>query len=222
NSLTALAAVRAVTSVLAERGGSLEGTTVSVVGAAGAIGRGIALLAARGGARITLIGRPGTTHQSLDRLAAVAEECARAHSESARPEVTTDAEAALPAAEVVFTATNAVTPFLETRALRRNAVVCDVSRPYNLIDRLDVRPDLSLLRGGVVQAPDGAELDALAEPDLSTAIVACAAETIVLTLSGYDGAHLCGQLDLDEILRIGAAAEAAGFRLDADPSLTRR
>ena len=39
----------------------------------------------------------------------------------------------------------------------------------------------------------------------------CAAETIVLALSGYQSAHLCGRLDIATIEDIGRLAEELGF-----------
>jgi predicted amino acid dehydrogenase len=48
-------------------------------------------------------------------------------------------------------------------------------------------------------------------PERENALVACAAETIVLALSGYQSAHLCGRLDIATIEDIGRLAEQVGF-----------
>jgi predicted amino acid dehydrogenase len=46
-------------------------------------------------------------------------------------------------------------------------------------------------------------------------LVACAAETIILALSGHQSRHLCGRLDVATIEQIGALAERLGFSVIA-------
>jgi predicted amino acid dehydrogenase len=68
-----------------------------------------------------------------------------------------------------------------------------------------------LVSGGLVQAPDTCLLGALGERDRPNVLVACAAETIILALSGYRSQHLCGRLDLTTIEELGRLAERMGF-----------
>jgi predicted amino acid dehydrogenase len=42
-------------------------------------------------------------------------------------------------------------------------------------------------------------------------LLSCAAETIMLGLSGYQSKHLCGHLDVEIIETIGRQAESFGF-----------
>ena len=48
-------------------------------------------------------------------------------------------------------------------------------------------------------------------PDQENVLVACAAETIVLALSGYQSKHPCGRLDIATIEEIGGLAGTLGF-----------
>ncbi len=41
--------------------------------------------------------------------------------------------------------------------------------------------------------------------------MACAAETIILALSRYRSAHLCGRLDVATVEDVGRLAESLGF-----------
>ena len=130
----------------------------------------------------------------------------------ARITITTDIDQHLPSAHIVLTATNAVAPFIASRHLRRGAMVCDVSRPFNIApDLIEQRSDLRLVSGGLVRAPEPSALGYLEERDQHNVLVACAAETIVLALSGHQSRHLCGRLDVATIEEIGRLAELLGF-----------
>ena len=126
--------------------------------------------------------------------------------------VTTDIEQHLPRAHIVLTATSAVQPFISARHLRNGAMVCDVSRPFNVAAGLcDERPDLRWVDGGLVRAPDPAMLGLLEERDRRNVLVSCAAETIILALSGFRSEHLCGRLDPATIEELGSVAGRLGF-----------
>jgi fatty aldehyde-generating acyl-ACP reductase len=91
-------------------------------------------------------------------------------------------------------------------------MVCDVSRPFNVVPDLDrERPDLRIVDGGLVRAPEASVLGLLEEPDRRNTLLACAAETIVLALSGFRSEHLCGRLDPATIEELGKVAAKLGF-----------
>ena len=57
-------------------------------------------------------------------------------------------------------ATKAVLPFIASHHLRNGAIVCDVSRPFNVVSEVfPRRPDLKLVSGGLIKAPDSSALD---------------------------------------------------------------
>jgi predicted amino acid dehydrogenase len=245
NSLTTWTAIRSVEAASAKYGFALADCTVAVVGATGAIGHALSLLCAERAAELILIGNPLATEASLGKLREVAEDCRRhvatrvaagreftpgslaariAHGRTSAPPphgdagmtITTDIDQHLPRAHVVLAATNAVQPFITSRHLRSGALVCDVSRPFNVVpDLVQQRDDLRLLSGGLVLPPPSSVLGHVEAPERANALVACAAETIVLALSGYQSAHLCGRLDIATIEDIGRLAEELGFSVIA-------
>ena len=125
--------------------------------------------------------------------------------------ITTNIEEHLHRAHIVLTATNAVLPFIASRHLRGGALVCDVSRPFNIApDLVEQRPDSRCERGpGSSTEVIGLGAHRSARPR------ECAGglwrETIVLALSGYQSKHLCGRLDIATIEEIGGLAETLGF-----------
>jgi predicted amino acid dehydrogenase len=126
--------------------------------------------------------------------------------------ITTDIDQHLPRAHIVLSATSAVQPFIASRHLREGALVCDVSRPFNLAPELaEQRADLRLLSGALLLPPPSSVLGHVEAPEHENALVSCAAETIVLALSGYQSEHLCGRLDIATIEDIGRLAEGLGF-----------
>jgi acetylornithine/succinyldiaminopimelate/putrescine aminotransferase/predicted amino acid dehydrogenase len=239
NSYTTWSAMRAVEASCHRLGVSLASCAVAVVGASGVIGQALSLLCAERVAELILIGNP-RVETSVGRLQLVAEDCRRyvlsraaaghklppggvAERLVSRPAsaatdpgmgvtVTTDIERDLPRAHIVLTATSAVQPFISARHLRNGAMICDVSRPFNVTSGLrNERPDLQWVDGGLVRAPDRSVLGILEETDRRNVLVSCAAETIVLALSGFRSEHLCGRLDPGTIEELGRVAAGLGF-----------
>jgi predicted amino acid dehydrogenase len=65
--------------------------------------------------------------------------------------------------------------------------------------------------GGLIKAPDSSALGYIEERDRAKVLMSCAAETIILALSGYQSTHLCGRLEIETISEIGRKAQSAGF-----------
>jgi predicted amino acid dehydrogenase len=239
NSLTSWAAMRAIETACAADGKALSDCTVAVVGAAGAIGHALSLMCTERAGELMLVGNPQAGAARLGKLRDVADDC-RHHiaalatagrkfapgtvaariaagagtDAGAHIGVSTDIERDLPRAHVVLTATNAVAPFIASRHLRHGAMVCDVSRPLNVLPELIAeRPDLRCVSGGLVSAPESSVLGNIGEADRHNVLVACAAETIVLALSGHQARHLCGRLEVATIEELGRLAERLGFRV---------
>ena len=111
-----------------------------------------------------------------------------------------------------MTATKSVLPLIASRHLRQGAFVCDVSRPFNIVPDLSKeRTDIRWIDGGLVRAPEPSTLEFLEEPDRHNVLVACAAETIILALSGFSSQHLCGRLEIATIEEVGRVADKMGF-----------
>jgi len=56
-------------------------------------------------------------------------------------------------------------------------------------------PGSSAREQGLIKAPDSLVLGYLQERDRAKVLMSCAAETIMLALSGYESEHLCERLD---------------------------
>lgn len=235
NSLTAWAAVTAVEQFCRDSNRDLRSSRVAIVGATGAIGHALSMACAERAGEVTLLGRPNATASALARLASVAQDCARHIADRAAagvvfPEgtlaarmlsgeapaqlITTasyDAEEVRRAA-IVIAATNTPDVIVTADHLRADALVVDVSRPYNVDpDVTSARPDVTVIRGGVLRAPADAVLGALAGDADPETVVACASETIVLALSGMRSPHLCGRLDPATVSALGDSALEWGF-----------
>ena len=237
NSLTTWAAARAVEIACANHGLALAESVVAIVGATGAIGLALSLFFAERAGELILVGNPRAPAASLRKLQKVAEDCGRhimaaeavshdfatgslpeaairrpATDAAAGIVITTDIDRELPRANVVLTATNAVMPFIASQHLRHGALVCDVSRPFNIPpDLIAARPDLRLVSGGLVRAPKSSVLGHVEEPGQREVLMACAAETIVLALSGHQSRHFCGPLEIATIKDVGRLADSFGF-----------
>ncbi len=128
--------------------------------------------------------------------------------------VTTSAAAALPLADIVITATNSPEAFIESQHLKRNAIICDLSRPFNICANLAVeRPDVQVVEGGLVRLPGNPDFRFLGGKDRGV-IVACIAETILLALEhqpAFDG--LCGSLQIPTILELERLGQRHGFEV---------
>jgi predicted amino acid dehydrogenase len=237
NSLTAFAALEGTAAACRARGVDFSSACVAVVGAAGSIGKALSLISAETCGELILIGNPAAPEASRQRLRWVAEACAehvgrrvaggglvilgsvadrllRGEPIEHCIRISTDLDSDLFASDIILTATSATRPFIEARHLRPGAIVTDVSRPFNVVADLSLlRPDVLGLRGGLVRAPTGTELGLLADDEQSDCLVACAAETMLLSASGHRSSRLCGEVDAAEVHALGALAEELGLKV---------
>jgi acetylornithine/succinyldiaminopimelate/putrescine aminotransferase/predicted amino acid dehydrogenase len=129
--------------------------------------------------------------------------------------VTTDVTSQLSSADVVITATSAVDVILEVDDLKRDAIVLEISRPFNATPELKAsRPDVLFVEGGLVRAPS--QLNPGWDVGHGPRIVfACMAETMLLALEHrYEDTSLGGNLDLLHIQELDALADKHGFSVE--------
>lgn len=241
NSLTAWAAVSAVEQFCHDNDRDLRSSRVAIVGATGAIGHALSVACVERAGDVSLIGRPNATASAVARLESVTQDCARHVADRAAagvdyPEGTLAARmlaAESPArlittapyqaeemrrASIVITATNTPDVIVTADHLCSDALVVDVSRPYNVDPAVtSARPDVTVIRGGVLRAPGDAVLGPLAGDADGETVVACASETIVLALSGMRSPYLCGRLDPATVSALGHAALEWGFAVSTAP-----
>lgn len=124
----------------------------------------------------------------------------------------TDTEILLPQADVTFVATNSTDILIHPHYLKRNAIVCDLSRPSNVNHIISLhRPDVFFIDGGVIQTP---QLD-----DLGVNFgfpkglcLACMAETMMLAFDRrYENTSLGARLKYQDQAYFRRKAEEYGF-----------
>jgi acetylornithine/succinyldiaminopimelate/putrescine aminotransferase/predicted amino acid dehydrogenase len=129
-------------------------------------------------------------------------------------EVTTDATAALPAADIIVCATSASSAFIESSSIKSGAIVVDAARPQNVSADLAKRHDVLLIEGGLVELPQPIHFGPNVLGFRPGVNLACLAETMLLALEGDPGDHSIGQtIPLAEAHFIDALARRHGFRL---------
>ncbi|MBI6548098.1 aminotransferase class III-fold pyridoxal phosphate-dependent enzyme [Xenorhabdus lircayensis] len=117
--------------------------------------------------------------------------------------------------DVIVCAANASEAFISVEKIKQGAIVCDISVPHNLSDEdLLSRPDIKILRGGIVQTPHNDSLDPRVRAYLKEGqVYACMAETILLALEQYKRNFSYGNISTDQVLDIMAIAKKHNFTL---------
>lgn len=206
NSYTVATALTAIRQAAALMGTNLKTAEIAIIGAGGSIGAVCAELLAREASKLTLVGRD---NDKLDRLAR-----RLLYETGLSANVTTQIKPALAKAEVVLTVTSAVDILVEPEDLRPGAIVCDVSRPRNVSQRVaELRDDVLVIEGGIVQVPGDINfnLDFGLPPGTC---YGCMAETMVLAMERrYECFSLGKELTVQKVAEIEALAGKHGFKV---------
>lgn len=210
NSYTVAMALEGVRKAAEFMGIKMGQADVAVVGATGSIGSVCARIIAREAGGLTLVGL------KRNRLEHLAYQILNDSGMAAK--ITTDIKQALRNADVVITVTSSVDTVIEPEYLKPGAVVCDVARPRDVSRRVaEVRPDVLVIEGGVVEVPGNVEFNFNFGFPPKTAY-ACMAETMILALEGRCESFTLGRdltvSQVEEISRLGAkhGFKLAGFR----------
>ncbi len=212
NSYTSVAGRLSIEAALARQGRGLGDCTVAIVGATGSIGRALALMLAGRVRRLVLIGNPSHPRESMRRLVKIAAETGYVE----RVVTTCDSAEWLPQSDVIVTATSATGEIVKPGDLAPGAVVCDISRPPN-VDRgiREIRPDVTILDGGVIRLPEGSSMSFRIDIDPGH-VYACMAETMMLALEHrYGDTSLGLDLDLRQVLEFEDLSLRHGFEVAA-------
>jgi amino acid adenylation domain-containing protein len=241
NAFTVSASLTAIDHACQRSGLSLTDAIVAVIGAAGQIGGAMAELLFGECARLILVGRPGDERRTRQQLDSIVLGMA---SVIAPPETVGEndnwkrngtAKSArdlvdhwvgsgkivfgsgledIANADIVVAATSAVAPFIDTRHLKRNAIVCDLSRPANVMPEVrSQRKDICLIEGGLIRPASSGTFQVFAGPRRD-AIYACVAESALWVLEPELGLpSAVGRLDAGLIRRLGVAAARHGFEV---------
>ena len=129
-------------------------------------------------------------------------------------EVTTDAESALPSADIIVCATSASSAFIESSIIKPGAIIVDAARPQNVSADLARRDDVLLIEGGLVELPQPIHFGPNVLGFRPGVNLACLAETMLLALEGELRDYSIGQtIPLAEAHYIDSLARRHGFRL---------
>lgn len=204
NSFAVVLALQAIERAHRETHSTPSESVLVIVGAAGNIGRTCAELLAPGYRRIILIGsrKPG----SLQRLQSFAGRIPNAT-------VTID-PAAVGEGDVVLAALNAVDAPLTADRFAPGAIVCDLSVPASLsVGVAASRPDLLVIKGGIVSLPFGEDLEIVGFPLPPGQTYGCMAESMLLGLEGIHDTTFTGSVSSTHVARIACMAARHGFKL---------
>lgn len=204
NSYAVALAIQAIERAHLETGNKPAQSVLVIAGAVGNIGRACAEILAPRYRQTILVGsdKPG----SRSRLEAFARNIPNAV-------ISTD-RSAIGKGNVVLAALNAVDAPLTTAPIARNAIVCDLSIPASL--RPDIaqrRPDLLIIKGGIVSLPFGEDLEIAGFPLPTGQTYACMAEAMLLGFEGVRDASFTGSLTPQKVMQVSTMAARHGFEL---------
>ena len=186
----------------------LSRVAVTVVGATGSIGSVCSrVLARRSGGRLTLVARSSTRLQALG-------ETIRRESPRAAVALDTDVEAGVRDADLIVSCTTSGGGILRPEYLKPGCVVCDVAVPHDVCREVaQLRPDVLVIEGGVVEAPGDARFNFdFGFPE--GICLACMAETMTLAMEGrFEDFSIGRGLEVEQVEEIRRLATRHGFRL---------
>lgn len=170
--------------------------TIAIVGAYGIIGEAVSKILVPQFSHAILIGRK---QEKLDQLA----KQLKGHFETTCDLTTRNAD-------IIITATSHPTALLESKHLKHDAIVVDVSQPPNLSFAVcSARRDVHRIDGGYVDFPRSFPIPGMPQGK----IFACIAEVIMQTKEN-DKHHHVGTIDLDHLKKTENWATKYGYTLN--------
>jgi predicted amino acid dehydrogenase len=206
NSFTIAAGIQSLLRGAREMEIDLESAHATVIGATGSIGAACSQILGNKVARLTLTARNATRLKNLAHAL-------QPHL-SAVVDWTADIRDAVRHADLVLTATSAVSEVVVPEDLRPGAVVCEVSLPHDVSRRVALeRPDVLVIEGGNVRVPGEVNFnfDFGLPPKVA---LACMSETMILTLENrFENYSLGRGINIHKVLEIETLAQKHGFEL---------
>jgi predicted amino acid dehydrogenase len=192
-----------------KKNGKYQGT-VMVVGATGSIGKVCSKILAQYWKQLVLVApRPYKLVDLSQEIKEIAPDCEIVYSTGTNGE--------LSKADLVITTTSAQgRKILDIDQVKPGAVICDVSRPFDIsLEDCMRRPDVLVVASGEVELPGDVKLDV--DIGLSgTTVYACLAETALLALEGrHEPFSLSREINYQKVLEIDALARKHGVKLSA-------
>jgi len=200
NSLTVAATIKSIESILKILKKPISEEKIVVVGATGSIGKAVARLLSKRGAKLILISK---TNDKLKSLAAEMGDNVI--------EFGTDVNL-LKKAKIIIGATSSSGKAIPVDILKRGSIVVDIALPPELNkEEAAKRKDCLVLESGEILLPGNPEFS-YDWPLPKNIAYACEAETILLSLTGELGLATLGRdIDIDKVERVWKLAEENGF-----------
>ncbi|WIV12096.1 aminotransferase class III-fold pyridoxal phosphate-dependent enzyme [Proteiniborus sp. MB09-C3] len=129
--------------------------------------------------------------------------------------ITTDIHRDLLLADIVISATSSVARIIRPEHLKQGAIVCDMSRPRNVSEDVELlRPDVLVIEGGVIEIPGRPSLGVNVGLKEGYAF-ACMAETMMLALEKhYEHTSLgASGISIENILLTRKLGNKHGFKI---------
>ena len=213
NSYTVASSVEALIRAAETLGYDPRNCSAAVVGATGSIGKACSLILRDKVGKLILVGKTKDKVTSL--LAEVQAEG------QALVEATTEV-ASIKEADLIISATSAISTVIEPEQLKIGAVLCDVAQPRDVSRRVtEARDDVLVFDGGVIEVPGDVDfgLNFGFPPRMA---YACTAETMILALDGrYESFTLGREIQPARVAEIGKLAAKHGFRVVGFRSFNR-
>jgi predicted amino acid dehydrogenase len=214
NTLTAALAIQEVIRASKLLDLELENAKMAVIGATGDIGSAVTRVLAPRVAETVIAAR------NYDRLNEFAHELSV--NSNSKISIVKYVHEAVREADIILTATNAVTTVIDPADLLPGAIVCDIAIPHNISREVrNVRNDILVFDGGIASYPP---LESMGKKrrwtslfPVPTQIYGCLAETIVLALDGrYENFSIGrGRITEDRISLIWEMSGRHGFSIGA-------
>lgn len=210
NTLTAALALEGIYKAAHLMDTVLADATVAVIGATGDIGSICTKIVSKKAKRLTIAARNET---KLQEFAATVRSCGRA-----TVEVFKYSRDAVKDADIVLTATSAVSTVIDPANLRPGAIVCDVAIPANIAREVArVRDDVFVFEGGLARIPHHEDLKSrrLSRILPEKGVYGCIAETMTLAFEGLFEPYSIGRgaITEEKVARISALAKKHGIEL---------
>lgn len=129
--------------------------------------------------------------------------------------VSTDADLHSHESDLIITTTSgAGKTILNIMKVKSGAVICDVSRPFDISEEDAIRrPDVLVIASGEVELPGDVKLDMDIGLD-GTTVYACLAETALLAMEGkFESFTLSRNINFEKVIEIDRLAKEHGVKL---------
>jgi predicted amino acid dehydrogenase len=208
NTLTASLALDAIYKAAYIMGISLSNATIAIIGATGDIGSICAKILSKKTNKINIAAR---NEQKLQEFADIIKK-----SGTAAVEVFKYSKDAVRDADVVLSATSAVTTIIDPLSLKTGAIVCDVAIPADIAKEVALlRDDILVFEGGLAKLPYPDDIINRAVVSIlpKNSVYGCIAETMTLALEGRFESYSIGRGNITEkkVMEIKTMAQNNGI-----------